>query len=63
MISDPHLLLSLHAARAGDLRAEAAHHGLVRALRRHGSTADIDGSGAAPPPRPRWPWRRRAEPS
>jgi hypothetical protein len=52
MLTNPHLILDLHAARVADLRAEAAHDRLVRALRRHASTADIDPGvrrGAGPP--------------
>jgi hypothetical protein len=46
MITNPHLMLELHAARVVDLRAEAAHDRLVRALRLHASE-----------PAHRW-WRR-----
>jgi hypothetical protein len=59
MFANPHLILDLHAARAADLRAEAAHDRLVRALRRHPPTADTDRVCAAGAPR-RWPRRRRA---
>jgi hypothetical protein len=59
MFNSPHLMLDLHAARAADLRAEAAHDRLVRALRQHRSTTDDDRESAAAPAR-RWRRRRRA---
>jgi hypothetical protein len=55
MFTNPHLMLDLHHARAADLRAQAAHDRLVRELRRHASTSDIDQVRA-----PHARWRRRA---
>lgn len=55
MFTNPHLMLDLHHARAADLRTAAAHDRLVRALRRHASTSDIDQVRA-----PHAWWRRRA---
>jgi hypothetical protein len=57
MFSNPHLMLDLHNARTADLRAEAAHDRLVRALRRHASTSDLDQVRA---PHAFWRPRRRA---
>jgi hypothetical protein len=37
MITDPHLMLELHAARLVNLRAEAAHVRMAHELRRHAS--------------------------
>lgn len=57
MHTNPYLMLELHAARATDLRAQAVHDGLVRALRRHASTTDTYPRAAAAPAR-RWRPRR-----
>ena len=42
MFTNPQLVLDLHHTRAADLRAEAAHDRLVRALRRHASTSELE---------------------
>jgi hypothetical protein len=55
MFTDPRLMLELVAARGTDLRAEAAHDRLVRALRRQASAPDVGGLRATAPAR-RW-WR------
>ena len=58
MFTNPQLMFDLQAARAADLRAEAAHDRLVRALRRQASAPDIGGVKATA--RPWWPRRRSA---
>jgi hypothetical protein len=60
MFTDPQLTLDLHAARATDLRAEAARDRLVRALRRRASAPAIGGLKATAPARRWWPRRRSA---